>query len=126
MAGLTGTLLGYNKSAFSKKSDVDVMKSINLRIYLKDSKEVIDKWRKELDGRKMTPRMVGLGFISSMSEWYSMGKYRTVHDLLIEYGHTMYMSLRVINVAKQLFKEIDLDPSFRFTVLNGLELDRDL
>ena len=127
LAELTGTLLGYDKTSFSKeRTDPDVMKSMDLRRYLRDTKIGIDKWRAELDGMNMTPRMVGLGFISSMSEWYSMGKYRTVHDFLIEYGHTMYMSLRIINVAKQLFVELDKDPHFQVSILNGIALDKEI
>ena len=93
---------------------------MELQLYLRDTKVIIDKWRAELKGMKMTPRMVGLGFISSMSEWYYMGKYRTV-----EYGHTMYMSLRVIHSVKQLFTELNTDPNFRFSVLNGIALNRE-
>ena len=45
LARLTGSLLGYDRSAFATRgTDVDFMTSIDLRLYIRDAKIVIDRW----------------------------------------------------------------------------------
>ena len=113
LASITGTLLSYDKGALAhQKTDYPIMKSIDLQPYLRDTKVLIDGWWSEVKGMKLTARMMGMGFLSSMAVWFSMGKYRTASDFLNEYGHTMYMSLRIINTAKlSCFKDRMLTPT---------------